>query len=186
MSLFGETFHRGMSSSSLHSVCILVLLKFKLFSKRGHDKLTNYSIYINIKSQLTTTLNYTSSRLLPGPVEEPSCCIFNCLHTIKINNFRGTEAEMRLVKFFLEKAVELESLILVSPQSSYPEKSISDLKTVSASQSRSQSFETQSRVLQDQLSILPKASAEARIVLCEQGKDESKLCPAHTEYYVRF
>lgn len=120
------------------------------------------------------------------PVEETSECIFNGLHTIKINNFQGSKAEMLLVKFLIEKAVNLESLVLVYLTSSYQEEGINNMGMVSTSQSQLQSCETQLRLLQDQLSILLKASSKARIVLYEQGKDESRLSPTHSGYYTGF
>ncbi|XP_043700618.1 F-box/FBD/LRR-repeat protein At1g13570-like [Telopea speciosissima] len=77
--------------------------------------------------------------------EEPSCCVFHALRTIKITNFRGSEAEMRWVKFFLEKAVILESLVLLSPRNSYS----------GEENNPAGKMDSQLRLLEDRLSSLP-------------------------------
>ncbi|KAJ4982379.1 hypothetical protein NE237_033216 [Protea cynaroides] len=117
------------------------------------------------------------------PVELPPSCVFAALRTIKIKNFHGSEAEMRLVEFVLEKAFILESLVLVSTHNSYSGGESGDMRKMdSPVECVSQSFQTQLRILEDQLESLPKASVGAKIIiLCEEWKDESTPFPTHTE-----
>ena len=47
---------------------------------------------------------------------QPSGCVFCCLKTIMINGFLGREKQMQMVKFLLQKAVVLETMVLVIPK----------------------------------------------------------------------
>ncbi|XP_077242104.1 F-box/FBD/LRR-repeat protein At1g13570-like [Tasmannia lanceolata] len=107
-----------------------------------------------------------------GPVK----CVFDNLKTIKMSSFRGQKNEMLLVKFFLEKAIVLESLVLV-----VPENSIGNVNKDYSSASQSESLEMPLKLLHEELLLLPKASRKAQIVLCENPQDYNSLCPAHVK-----
>lgn len=111
-------------------------------------------------------------------MEYPSECIFGHLKTIKMNSFLGRNHEMQLVKFFLEKAIVLESMVLVTPRKDI---NVALKKRYSAT-SQTPSEELQLEHIQDQLLLLPKASFDAEIVLCEDGEDNNSLRPTHTEF----
>ncbi|XP_058089570.1 FBD-associated F-box protein At5g22730-like [Magnolia sinica] len=110
--------------------------------------------------------HYNTQRMV---VEEPSNCIFDNLKSIKITGFKGHRNEMRLVKFLLEKAIVLEALILIVKKDSTVYSEFTQILPLPS--------------LHDQLVSLPKASSDARIVLCEQSDDDNKLVPTHTEVY---
>ncbi|XP_073005383.1 F-box protein At4g09920-like [Typha latifolia] len=90
---------------------------------------------------------------------------FSHLKLIKISNFRGSITELRLVKFLLGNAIVLESLVLVASQASDHTKRCDDSLAM--------------RILRGQLSLIPKASAEACIVLHEFFEDDCNLNPTH-------
>ena len=47
---------------------------------------------------------------------QPSGCVFCCLKTIMFNGFLGSERQMQMVEFLLQKAVVLETMVLVIPK----------------------------------------------------------------------
>ncbi|XP_042495132.1 putative FBD-associated F-box protein At1g61330 isoform X2 [Macadamia integrifolia] len=101
------------------------------------------------------------------PTVEPLNCVFNHLKLIKMGNFRGSKVELKMVKFLLERATVLESLVLVVPQESYAIKK--DLGDESEdSEFQSNSIKTPPLcLLQEKLLQLPKASLGAQIILRE-------------------
>lgn len=116
-------------------------------------------------------------------VEDPSGISFNNLKVIKISNFRGRKAEMRLVGFLLQKAVYLETLVLVWPPESAEESM--DMEPSNSGLETATTRINDLVNLQVQLSLLPKAASQARILLCEQSEDLS-LTPTHTEYFEEY
>lgn len=116
-------------------------------------------------------------------VEDPSDISFNNLKVIKISNFRGRKAEMRLVGFLLQKAVYLETLVLVWPPESAEESM--DMEPSNSGPETATTRINDLVNLQVQLSLLPKAASQARILLCEHSEDLS-LTPTHTEYFEEY
>ncbi|XP_058069867.1 F-box/FBD/LRR-repeat protein At1g13570-like isoform X2 [Magnolia sinica] len=130
---------------------------------------------------------------LPAAVEDPSQSDYQCeglqtedtldivfdhLKVIKMNGFRGLKDEMQLVKFFLEKAIVLESLVLVAPQ-----EAICDMKDFA---SESKSVEAPLYLLRKQLLILANASSsKTQILTCEYSDLNGALAPTHTEVYCK-
>ncbi|XP_058089619.1 F-box/FBD/LRR-repeat protein At5g56420-like isoform X2 [Magnolia sinica] len=103
--------------------------------------------------------------------------VFDHLKMIKINNFCGCKDDLQLVEFFLEKAVVLESLVLVAPKESI-KNNIDDDST-----SQLETTEVPVRILREQLPLLSKASPNAQIVLYEYSEDDRSFHPTHTEVY---
>lgn len=117
-------------------------------------------------------------------VQEPSDISFNHLKAIKLSNFKGDMGEMRLVRFLLERAVVLETMVLVTPPKTDLKGSINHEQYNSASEAISQN-NVDLIFLRGQLSLLPKTS-RANIVLCEYLQDDKALNPKHTEYFTDF
>ncbi|XP_058081582.1 F-box/FBD/LRR-repeat protein At1g13570-like [Magnolia sinica] len=117
------------------------------------------------------------------PVEELPECVFHRLKTITMNCFGGQQDEIRLVKFFLEKAIVLESLVLITTPKSHLEKGVGGIQK--ATKSYSECNEMPLTLLYKRLSLLQKASSDAQIVLCKHPKDSSSLRPSHAEIYSR-
>ena len=104
--------------------------------------------------------------------EVPPDVDFEYLKIIKLNSFKGHSNEMRLVRFLLEKAGSLESLVVVAPNELMGEeynKNIMD---------GCPSF---LHFFQLQLSRFTKASGSAQITLSEH--DDHKFRPTHWEVY---
>ncbi|WOL08852.1 F-box/LRR-repeat protein [Canna indica] len=114
-----------------------------------------------------------------GPPDVP----FNHLKVIKINNFQGSNNEMKLVKFFLDRAIALESLVLVAPPmpQRFGERNVVDSITQVKPKER-----MSLKIIQGQISMLPKASQEARILLVEFLEDDNSLSPTHKQFYSRY
>ncbi|XP_058071253.1 F-box protein At5g03100-like [Magnolia sinica] len=111
------------------------------------------------------------------PADDTADIVFCHLKVIKINGFRGLKDEIQLVKFFLEKAIVLESLVLVAPQ-----KAVSDMMKDSASESKS--IKAQFVILHDLLLNFAKASSsDAQILMYEYSDYDGALAPTHAEYY---
>ncbi|KAJ4769370.1 F-box protein [Rhynchospora pubera] len=91
--------------------------------------------------------------------------IFPNLKFIKITNFGGSSLELKLVKFFLERAIVLDSIYILLNQSSISNNSLSR------------------RIIQGQLSVLPKASKDALIVICGPLDCDCTINPTHTTLY---
>ncbi|KAF3332972.1 F-box/FBD/LRR-repeat protein [Carex littledalei] len=96
---------------------------------------------------------------------EPLDVVFQNLKWIKITNYDGSPHELTLVKYLLEVATVLESIFLVMNQCDISKNSLS-LRTV-----------------QQQLSILPKASKDAQIVICGPLDRDCTMNPTHTTFY---
>lgn len=126
-------------------------------------------LFIELQLNYWMTLHYTMP-IGGGPPE----FLFYHIKMIKINSFCGNKVEMELVKFLLEKAVVLEYMILVTPR-----KGINDSMRTTPKISK----EAELRLLHEQLSLLPKASSNACIVLCEHSEDDNSFHPTHTEVY---
>ncbi|KAF9611814.1 hypothetical protein IFM89_035799 [Coptis chinensis] len=111
--------------------------------------------------------------------EEPSSCFFYNLQIVKITSFRGSDTEMKMVKFFLDKAIVLESLVLVVASDFHLEKDIDNIKDGDGVASQSENCNVPLRILHDQLLKLPKASTDAQILLFEHWEVDTSLCPKH-------
>ncbi|KAJ4763967.1 F-box protein [Rhynchospora pubera] len=90
---------------------------------------------------------------------------FPSLKCIKIANFGGSSQELKLVKFFLEKAIMLESIFILMNQCDDSNNSLSR------------------RIIEGQLSVMPKASKDARIVICGQLDHDCSINPTHAKLY---
>lgn len=81
--------------------------------------------------------------------------IFNNLKVIKVSNFRGGKFEIRLLKFLLEKAVTLQTIVIVAPP--VDAKNGADVEYTGSSSQCKPSELLRLKVLPGQLSRLPKA-----------------------------
>ncbi|XP_039139784.1 uncharacterized protein LOC120277102 [Dioscorea cayenensis subsp. rotundata] len=105
-------------------------------------------------------------------METPQDIDFSHLRVIKMTNFKGWRNEIRLLKFLLEKALCLESLIiLVAPLVENGMDLVSQNKQLSESQRLA--------ILSGQISMLPKASSQAQIILCDSSQDDKRIQPVH-------
>ncbi|KAF9625217.1 hypothetical protein IFM89_020803 [Coptis chinensis] len=111
--------------------------------------------------------------------EEPSSCFFYNLQIVKITSFQGSHTEMKMVEFFLDKAVVLESLVLVVASDFHLEKDIDSIKEGDGVASQSENCNVPLRILHDQLLQLPKVSTDAQILLFEHWEVDTSLCPKH-------
>lgn len=87
-------------------------------------------------------------------MEQPPGCVFHRLKTIKMKRFYGIHMQMHMVKFLLEKAVALKTMVLVTPKAGskgYIRKHVAPM-----------------RLLHEQLLLLPKVSTTAQFVLQER------------------
>lgn len=104
------------------------------------------------------------------PTEELLEVEFQYLKMIKINNFKGHNNEMQLVKFLLEKACFLEFLVVIACREfvveGYNKFSVDDCSGFL-------------HFLLLQLSLFTKASPKAQIILSEH--DDCKFNPIHWE-----
>ncbi|KAJ4769371.1 F-box protein [Rhynchospora pubera] len=91
--------------------------------------------------------------------------VFRNLRWIKITNFEGTPLELKLVKFFLEKAIVLQSIFIVLNQCDISSNSLFV------------------RIIEGQLSVIPKASKDANIVMCGPFDHDCMINPTHTIIY---
>lgn len=98
--------------------------------------------------QLQTNHDNASPEHLEEPIKGPADCVFYHLKTIKLNSFCRHENQMCLVKFFLEKAIVLESLILVAPKNGIKDYVGKDLPI------HTESMDTPLRLLSEQLMLL--------------------------------
>ena len=135
---------------------------------------------------------------------QPSGCVFCCLKTIMINGFLGREKQMQMVKFLLQKAVVLETMVLVIPKEainrSLRNDSISQAKPIMTvtdlmvlpkeflllgndSISQAKSSVAVLRLLHEQLLLLPKVSTNAQFVLKEHTKDDDSILATHHRYW---
>ncbi|KAJ8618045.1 hypothetical protein MRB53_014231 [Persea americana] len=93
---------------------------------------------------------------------QPTSFVFHHLKTIKINRFFGTSKQILMVKFLLEKAVTLETMVLVIPVA--------------------KSKVAQLRLLHEQLLLLSKGSTDARFVLKNLTEDDDSVLLTHYRY----
>ncbi|KAJ4769369.1 FBD-associated F-box protein [Rhynchospora pubera] len=92
--------------------------------------------------------------------------VFQNLKWIKITNFGGTALELKLVRFLLEKAILLESIIFVFMNQW-------DISNNSSSL----------RIIEGQLSVIQKASKDVNIVICGPLDHDCTINPTHTTFY---
>ncbi|ONK74715.1 uncharacterized protein A4U43_C03F9400 [Asparagus officinalis] len=113
-------------------------------------------------------------------IRDPFEVNLNHLKVVKMSNFKGRDAEMRLVKFLLQKVYTLEFLVLVGPKSAN--------KSLDAEPSSSVQESAHKRIndMCAQLSSLPKASSQARVLICEHSEDDMSLTPTHTRYFEEY
>ncbi|XP_034593790.1 uncharacterized protein [Setaria viridis] len=83
---------------------------------------------------------------------------------IKIANFRGTRHELRLLRFFLKRAPVLEQMVLVTVEG------------------EGTPGDEQLKDIDERVSVLQKASREARVSVCRPNEDDSPN-HAHTMFY---
>ncbi|KAJ1691665.1 hypothetical protein LUZ63_015820 [Rhynchospora breviuscula] len=114
---------------------------------------------------LQLTSNYYNESISWSAEEMIPDIIFPNLKFIKITNFGGSSLELKLVKFFLERAIVLESIFILLNQSNISNNSLSR------------------RIIQGQLSVLPKASKDALIVICGPLDCDCTINPTHTTLY---
>ena len=88
---------------------------------------------------------------------------------------------MQLMKFLLEKAIRLESLVIVAPPPELNE-GIEKDQIDSSSQSKT-SERIFLRIMRGQLSMLPKASSNVSILVHDFWEDDKGLNPKHMEVY---
>ena len=113
--------------------------------------------------------------------KKPPDVIFNNLKVIKVNNFRGTTSELRLLKFLLQKAVVLQFLVIVAPPTDTKEET--DAEHIGSSSQCKPNERVGLRIFRGQLSVLPKASSNVHIVVCDYLDDDTGLNPLHTQVY---
>ncbi|KAJ4782730.1 F-box protein [Rhynchospora pubera] len=102
---------------------------------------------------------------ISGSVEEIiTDIVFPNLKFIKITNFGGSSAELKLVKFFLEKAIVLESIFIL----------MNDCHI---------SNNCFQRIIEGQLSVIPKASKDAHIVIADCALNPTHATLYHEEKY---
>ncbi|KAJ1698713.1 hypothetical protein LUZ63_007225 [Rhynchospora breviuscula] len=111
------------------------------------------SEFLNVQSNSATAEEIISE------IEFPS------LKFIKITNFGGSPQELILVKFFLEKAIMLETIFTLMNQRDDSNNSLSR------------------RIIEGQLSVIPKASKDAYIVVCGQLDHDCWINPTHAKLY---
>ncbi|KAJ4809155.1 F-box protein [Rhynchospora pubera] len=112
--------------------------------------------------KLTSNFEKDDSFLM---TEEPDI-VFENLSWIKITNFGGSPPELKMVKFLLKKAIMLDSIFIVlTDQCDMANNSLS------------------LRIIRGQLSVIPKASKDARIVICGPLDSDRTINPTHTTLY---
>ncbi|KAK3159964.1 hypothetical protein QOZ80_1BG0053480 [Eleusine coracana subsp. coracana] len=90
--------------------------------------------------------------------------VFDQLRLIKVVNFRGTKCELVMLAFLVKRAPILEQLVVVTVD-------------------EDEVTEEQVKIIQGQVSMMRKASQEARITVCRPSEDRSSQNPAHTRFY---
>ncbi|KAJ3687034.1 hypothetical protein LUZ61_016198 [Rhynchospora tenuis] len=111
------------------------------------------------------TSNYYNESISWSAEEIIPDLVFPNLKFIKITNFGGSSLELKLVKFFLERAIVLESIFILLNQFNISNNSLSR------------------RIIQGQLSVIPKASKDALIIICGQLDCDCTINPTHTTLY---
>ncbi|XP_020591288.1 F-box/FBD/LRR-repeat protein At1g78750-like [Phalaenopsis equestris] len=113
-----------------------------------------------------STCDPSMSTFLLVPTEEPPKVGFSSLKFVKMNGFKGHLNEMLLAGVLLMKSGNLEHFAVVAPRGNNGEKC--ETSTANFLQ-----------CLSTKLSLLPKASAKASIILTEN--DTSQFRPVHSE-----
>ncbi|RWW25794.1 hypothetical protein GW17_00009849 [Ensete ventricosum] len=127
----------------------------------------------NLSLQLPTNMRDPFiEKYLVVSEEVPPDVDFEYLKIIKLNSFKGHSNEMRLVRFLLEKAGSLESLVVVAPNELMGEEHNKNIMD---------GCPNFLHFLQLQLSRFAKASGSAQITLSEH--DDYKFRPTHWEVY---
>ncbi|XP_028056794.1 FBD-associated F-box protein At4g10400-like [Camellia sinensis] len=149
------------------------LLELQLVNRPGRYDIFSADIYLFFKHCSCPLLESLSIELPHPPPEcvhhsrlesarpkvESVDCDFNHLKTIKISNFKGTDTEINLIIFFLEKAISLESLVVVGSQSYH---------STDKENPMNKSLED----IRERLFQLPKASLNIQIVFCEYSEHD--------------
>ncbi|RWR90839.1 F-box/LRR-repeat protein 13-like protein [Cinnamomum micranthum f. kanehirae] len=117
-----------------------------------YDLLTNWNFPCLERLMVKWSPN---SCLWSGRVQ-PSGCVFHCLKMIEMNGFYGDDKQMQMVTFFLEKAVKLDTIVLVTPKE--------------GTEGYVRYDEASFGFLHEQLLLLPKASRNARVVIQEDER----------------
>ncbi|KAL5976228.1 hypothetical protein ACLOJK_041880 [Asimina triloba] len=134
-------------------------------------------LFIELPSAYTepSQRNYHYSRIPEGDSPEMA---FPHLKTVKVNGFRGFENEIWLVKFFLERAIALDSLLLVAPP-----KGIRNEREGSTSDPGGSANPLD--LLFQKLGTFRKASSDAEITICEYSEGGDFLSPTHMEVFCK-
>ncbi|KAL5986851.1 hypothetical protein ACLOJK_015185 [Asimina triloba] len=106
--------------------------------------------------------------------------VLNHVKAIKITNFNGGRQELELVQYLLEKAVILESLVLVGPK-----EGIEKINSEDDSTTGGECDGAGVRILREQLAplALGKTSSNAQVIFLEYLEDDKSLHPTHTQLY---
>ncbi|KAF5205238.1 Fbd-associated f-box protein [Thalictrum thalictroides] len=117
--------------------------------------------------------------------EVPSDCTFSDLRIVKISYYRGSDSEKKLLKFILDNAILLETLILVAAPDSFTDTVINNIEDGSGA-FHSGTYKKTRSLLHDEMLRWPKASKDAQILLFEHSEFDSTIRPfhTHTEYYL--
>ncbi|XXG59630.1 hypothetical protein AAC387_Pa04g1680 [Persea americana] len=135
---------------TLPDVIELQLEVFNVYSLSDiYDLLTNWNFPCLERLMVKWSPN---SCLWSGRVQ-PSGCVFHCLKVIEMNGFYGDDKQMQLVRFFLEKAVKLDTIALVTPKE--------------GTKGYVRYDEAPFGFLHEKLLLFPKASRNARVVVQE-------------------
>ncbi|KAG6530021.1 F-box/FBD/LRR-repeat protein At1g16930-like [Zingiber officinale] len=115
-------------------------------------------------------------KLIISDIQKPPDIAFDNLMVIKMTNFQGSNNEMKLVKFLLERAAALEYLLLVSPP--FDGTDCLAKQNVEIEQTNPEE-RMWIKIILGQISVLPKASPEVCIKLVEFWQDEDTINPTH-------
>ncbi|PIA25250.1 hypothetical protein AQUCO_12100007v1 [Aquilegia coerulea] len=117
--------------------------------------------------------------------EVPFNCTFYNLRIVKINHFRGSDSEIKLVKFFLDTAFLLETLILVAAPDSFTDTVRNNIEDGFGA-FHSGAFKKTTSLLRDEMLCWPKASKDAQILLFEHSGFDTTIQPfhKHVDYYL--
>lgn len=146
--------------------------------------LINFLAYLNDfkQSQLPRDVQDSPEYIIPD-IQMPPDIAFDNLKVIKMTNFQGSNNELKLVKFLLERAAVLEYLLLVSAP-------FDDTGCLAKQNDGIEQTKPEERmcikIILGQISMLPKASPEVCIKLVEFHQDEDTINPTHNNLYSRY
>lgn len=155
-------------------VCICLCIIFGHYSSLFSRSTTNQVMlfYLDLQMRGKKEEDPVHANHAIKAMETPQDIDFSHLRVIKMTNFKGWRNEIRLLKFLLEKALCLESLIiLVAPLVENGMDLVSQNKQLSESQRLA--------ILSGQISMPPKASSQAQIILCDSSQDDKRIQPVH-------